>query len=246
MKSLRYHVESIARRLTRRRRFPLVVKRRGAKFVLDPRNWLDRHLAMWRPYEDDLIAHAAATMERERLNVFIDIGANFGIYTVLLGRLPFVTEVIAFEPVRRNFNQLLANVFANRLDDKVEAHRLALGETHESLVIHIDPQSTAIARFDPKLENRNAENFTLRETVAVVPLDSVIVRKQMRAFVKIDVEGHAAAVLRGMSRLLADNDLVIQVELFAEEEQAVVELMSDRGYAAAETFGRDRYFRRRQ
>ena len=125
MKSLRYHVESIARRLTRRRRFPLVVKRRGAKFVLDPRNWLDRHLAMWRPYEDDLIAHAAATMERERLNVFIDIGANFGIYTVLLGRLPFVTEVIAFEPVRRNFNQLLANVFANRLDGKVEAHRLA-------------------------------------------------------------------------------------------------------------------------
>ena len=49
-----------------------------------------------------------------------------------------------------------------------------------------------------------------------------------------------------MSRFLADNDLVIQVELFAEEERAVIELMSDRGYAAAETFGRDRYFRRRQ
>lgn len=245
MKSLQQHVDSIRRRLTRHRRFPLLVSRRGARFLLDPRNWLDCELAMGRPYENEVVAHAAATMERERLDVFVDIGANLGLYTVLLGQLPFVTQVVAFEPVRRNFNQLLANVFANRLDGKVEAHRLALGDKAEQLTIHIDPRSTAIARFDRSLEARDPASFALREVVSVAPFDTVVSLTQARVFVKIDVEGHAAAVLRGMDRFLAENDAVVQVELFPEEEGTITEIFDRHGYEAAEAFGRDRYFRRR-
>ena len=245
MKSFRYHLASIARRLTRRRRFPLLIRRRGATFLLDPRNWVDTQLAAWHPYENELIAHAIAIMERERLNVFIDIGANFGLYTTLLGQLPFVKHVIAFEPVRRNFNQLLANVFANRLDEKVDAHRVALGDTIEQVVIHVDPKSTAISRFNPSLEGRNPEHFVLREAVSVVPFDTVISLVQMRVFVKIDVEGHAAAVLRGMSRFLASNEAVLQIELFPEEQHTVTAILDSCGYAPAEVFGRDQYFRRR-
>ena len=121
-------VESILRRLTRRRSFPLVVRRFGATFILDPRNWIDCEIAMRHPYEEQQIDRARTVIQNENLNTFIDVGANLGLYTVLLGQISTVRRVVAFEPVRRNYAQLLANVFANKIEMKVETYRIALGD----------------------------------------------------------------------------------------------------------------------
>jgi FkbM family methyltransferase len=253
-KSIRYHRDSIIRRLTRRRHFPLLVQRRGAKFLLDPRNWIDAQLAAGFPFEDAQIEFARAVVEREQRNLVVDIGANIGVYTVLLGALPGVEKVLAFEPVRRNFNQLLANVFANRLDSKVDAHRLALGEASEEKIIHVDPNHTGISRFGKSaVEGNHHYEFSHEEVVSVRPFDDIASLEcspggspdSYRAFAKIDVEGHAGAVLRGMRKFLATNDVVLQVELLPSEQDDVIRLLDSMGYAPTQTFGRDRYFRRK-
>lgn len=246
LKSIRYHRDSIIRRLTRRRRFPLLVQRRGAKFLLDPRNWIDAQLAAGFPFEDAQIEFARTVVERERRNLVVDIGANIGVYTVLLGALPGVEKVLAFEPVRRNFNQLLANVFANRLDGKVDAHRLALGDASAEKIIHVDPNHTGISRFGlSAAEGDHHYEFSHEEVVSVRPFDEVASTEGYRAFAKIDVEGHAGAVLRGMREFLANNDVVLQVELLPSEQDDVIRFLDSVGYAPAQTFGRDRYFRRK-
>ena len=246
LKSIRYHRDSIIRRLTRQRRFPLLVQRRGAKFLLDPRNWIDAQLAAGFPYEDAQIEFARTVIAREQRTLVVDIGANIGVYTVLLGALPGVEKVLAFEPVRRNFNQLLANVFANRLDCKVDAHRLALGDASEEKIIHVDPNHTGISRFGKSaVEGDHHYEFSHEEVVSVRPFDDIASLGGYRAFAKIDVEGHASAVLRGMRKFLASNDVVLQVELLPSEQDDVIRLLDSSGYARAQTFGRDRYFRRK-
>ena len=178
------------------------------------------------------------------MNTFIDVGANFGLYTVLLGTITTITGVLAFEPVRRNYAQLLANVFANRLEMKVEAYRLALGDHAVESIIRVDPRATAISRFIPSLEGRNPLDFSHEERVSISPLDQLLTLEGSRIFVKIDVEGHAAAVVRGMRRLLTRNEVVLQVELFDEERREVIELLDALDYSPMEAFGRDQYFRR--
>jgi FkbM family methyltransferase len=237
-------LSSIIRRITRRRRFPLLLRRRGANFVLDPRNWIDSLLARAEPFENELIARAANIMAAERRDIFIDVGANLGLYTVLLGKSPSVKRVIAFEPVRRNFNQLMANVFVNRLDQKVDAFRLALGDTTQDAIIHIDPTSTGASYIDNS-DGAPAKNFSIQEVISVVPADTIISLERERLFIKIDAEGHASAALRGMQKLLANNDAVLQIEVFPKEREAVTDILDGLGYQLVESFGVDCHFRRK-
>jgi hypothetical protein len=120
----------------------------------------------------------------------------------------------------------------------------AYNESWVGLPVGHRPRSTAISRFVPSLEGRDPAGFTDRESVSVSPLDDVVSSVGARIFVKIDVEGHAAAVVRGMRALLTRNQVVLQVELFDEDRQEATELLRSVGYGVVEAFGRDQYFRR--
>jgi FkbM family methyltransferase len=194
--------------------FPVLGTHEGAKFVLDPRNWTDNRVLARVPYEKAQFEHARKEIAERNLDLVIDIGANFGLYAIVLGLEPTVREVIAFEPVKRNYNQLLANVFANRLDHKVAAHRLALSDKNiAGQTIHMDPKSTNLARFDVATADRPSDVFTESETIDVARFDDILPLEGRRAFVKIDVEGEAERCLIGMENFFAKNKGVVQIEV---------------------------------
>lgn len=238
---MRNPLDSIAKRLTRLKRFPALGRRDGAPFVLDPRNWIDNRLLSGIRYEDLQLDFARRQITERGLDLVIDIGANFGLYSILLGREQEVAEVIAFEPVRRNYNQLLGNVFANRLDGKVTAHRLGLGDKSAKLTIHIDPTSTGVSRLDLSSTDRDAAVFTESETIEIRTFDAVCAPEGRAAFVKIDVEGHAPAVVAGMAKFLAANRGVLQVEV-TPAETAVIEALAAHGWREIASMELDRYF----
>src|SRR6516162_674575 len=61
-------------------------------------------------------------------DIFIDIGANLGLYTCILMKNRLVPRVILFEPDRRNRVHLGANLLINGLlDANLEIHPVALG-----------------------------------------------------------------------------------------------------------------------
>jgi len=63
-----------------------------------------------------------------------------------------------------------------------------------------------------------------------------------RALIKVDVEGAELQVLRGMSRFLAANKVVLQIETTPGTQQAVEELLHDAGYRALDRIGADAYY----
>jgi FkbM family methyltransferase len=241
---MRAALTSLTKALVRVRRFPALARRRGATFMLDPRNWIDNRLLAGAPYEDDQLASAAALVEEHQIDTFVDVGANIGLYSVLIGRLPRIERVIAVEPVRRNFNQLAANIFANRMDAKTDLYRVALGERAGTSLIHVDPTSTGVSRLDVTTAARDARAFRHTETVAVARFDDVIALSGRRVFLKIDVEGHAAQVLAGMPRFLADNYVVVQIELHDADHDAIGRTMADLNFVLTQTIGPDGFFAR--
>ena len=237
-------VHSISKRLNRLRPFPSLVSRRGATFLLDPRDWIDNRIIAGAPFENEQLAFAKKLALDERLTTFIDIGANLGLYTVLLGRQPQIDRIIAFEPVRRSYAQLMGNVFANELSAKVDAHRIALGSTTAEATIHIDPRSHGLARIDLAGADRDLRVFSQSETISIRRFDDVVDLKTQRCLVKIDVEGAVAGVLGGMQRFLASNDVWLQIELLDSELSVVPSLLSDAGYREFARIDRDTYFRK--
>lgn len=222
---------SLAKRAWRLKTDAVVARRRGALWLLEPKNWIDNRLLAGAPFENAQIANARRLIDNLRLDLLIDVGANIGVYSVLLGAHDAIKNIIAFEPVRRNHAQLMANLFLNDLTAKAEAHRVALGAEPASATIHIDPRSTGISRLDLESATRDTSVFRVSETVDMARLDDLCAVRGRRYFMKIDVEGAAVAALQGMSRFLRENTGVIQIELSQAERAGAVPLLEKAGFA---------------
>jgi FkbM family methyltransferase len=127
-------------------------------------------------------------------DLFLDVGANVGSYTVLAAATG--ARVIAFEPVPATFRQLQENIRINRLD--VAAHCLALGAAHTDLLFTTDADSVnhALAQ---------GERCASATFVPVRCLDDYWPERPPEVVVlKLDVEGFEAEVMRGGERALHD------------------------------------------
>lgn len=211
-------LNSLRKRINHFRRFPQVATYRSARFVLDPRESLDRKIMSGQDFERAELDFAVSKIAERKLAHIVDVGANFGLYTVLLGRCETVKTVDAFEPVRRTFNQLGANVYANRLDHKVSQHRCALGAENGDAVIKLAPGDSVLSRI-ALLETDTPDRYTETERITIHRGDDVLSHENELLYIKIDVEGYAHKVLQGLPRILERNSGVIQVEIFPNADE---------------------------
>ncbi|MDF0603754.1 FkbM family methyltransferase [Psychromarinibacter sp. C21-152] len=134
-------------------------------------------------------------------DLFVDIGANVGSYTVLASGAVGARS-IAFEPVPETYAMLTRNLSANRITDLVVAHNLGLGARNEKLRFtagHDTTNHVVIGTTDtPTLE------------VTVRRLDEMLDSEVPRV-IKLDVEGWEGEVLKGMSATLANPALAAVV-----------------------------------
>jgi FkbM family methyltransferase len=137
----------------------------------------------------------------------LDLGAQFGIFTILAARNAPGGRVVAFEPEPHNFSLLQLNVRLNRVSDRVEAHRLAVGDT-EGVVdffVYKDSDSHAMHRHPEAVVKQVIEQ-------QVVTID-IFLDAPTFDVIKIDIEGHEPFALEGMRKTLEKSEDVI---LFCE------------------------------
>lgn len=153
--------------------------------------------------------------------VIIDVGANIGIMTLLLARLPGAT-VYAFEPGTRAFECLRRNVAQNGLTRVTPIHA---GLSDKEGDQFLGPPSgeqhpryrkgslkTGVFSVHAAQESRLARQFG--EMAHFSTLDAFCEREGLQRldFIKIDVEGHEPQVLQGGCRTLQRLRPVCQVE----------------------------------
>jgi len=232
---------SLSKQITRLRSFPLLARLSDASFLLDPRNWIDNRLASGVPYESEQLAKATQIITEERLDTLVDVGANIGVYTVLIGRLPQIRRVLSFEPLRRNFNQLSGNIFANGLDSKVDAYRVALSDHAAQRTIYVDPTSTGVSRLELADCGRDTTVFTQQEQIRTACFDDLVTLENRRIYLKIDIEGHALQTLTGMERLFKSNVVFMQIEIDEATEASVYKQLLSYGMMLTAKIGSDWY-----
>jgi FkbM family methyltransferase len=125
--------------------------------------------------------------------VALDVGANVGGYSMLLGQWVGSTgRVFAFEPAPVPFAGLVRHIGLNGLEAIVRPVAAAVGDCEaqaDFLVVNTGGESRLAAAGDQQ---------SARLTVPVVTIDAFCAREQIEPdFIKIDVEGWELAVLRG-------------------------------------------------
>lgn len=122
-------------------------------------------------------------------DLFVDIGANRGSYTVLAGAA-IGAHVIAVEPVPDTFSNLLANVNLNGMAGRVECCNIGLGDKEGELIFTADASDC--------INHVLAAGETTGKTVAVPVrrLDD-LVGERTPFLIKMDVEGYEWFVLQG-------------------------------------------------
>ena len=135
-------------------------------------------------------------------DLFIDVGANVGTYTVLASGVCGATTS-AFEPDPGTAGHLRRNVALNGLGRLVTVHELALGEAEATISFTIGLDTVN------RVATEGERNIRL---VAQKRLDSLMAG-QAPAMIKMDVEGHEESVVRGALETLSAPSLkVIELE----------------------------------
>lgn len=234
---LRRLIPSLQRRirLATGRRY-LIVRGYGCRFLLDIQNLVDRRIAAWGRWEERQVERLMSEAEARRPGLFLDVGACWGYYSLIMAKLPYVRTILAFEPDRVNRAQLFGNIFVNEASDRITVRDFGLSD-----------RSATVSFGSPGERNRGANRVTDdgAETIEVRALDDVLDISGETIFMKVDVEGHELKAVTGMARTLRNNDCFLQIECYEANLPALESLMAGLGYRKVDGIDCDHYFARR-
>lgn len=220
-------------------------RRFGAVWLLRYRNYIDRKLILGERYEDAQIKYCAQIVAEQGVSCFVDIGANFGLYAITLStNTASLDSVFAFEPDRRNFNHLSANIFLNGLDSLIDARRIGLSNskgsarflcnkgnsTGMSRIAETAPESTKVGLFDES----SIETDTLDSQLEGIR-DKVV-------FLKIDVEGHEKSVIEGGRAFFQNNRCFLQMEILTDQGSLISWMHKEVGFSCLNHIDNDYFF----
>lgn len=199
------------------------------------RNRLTRH---YEPMQPHLLMALAERLECE---TFVDVGANVGAYSLMMTTLPRITTVHAFEPSPETFDHLRQNVALNGLVGKVKVHEKAISDQPNELRFGI-VNTLSGANSIIETSAHAAGRFEREIRVEAIRLDDYLPVCGQRICVKIDVEGHEKQALAGMARVLAGNEIVLQIEDYSDADSDLAEQLRPYGLLSLFRIGADRYF----
>jgi FkbM family methyltransferase len=206
----------LIRRMATRLQLPVAG---GFRMHVDTGEPMGRVLAatgVWEP-------HVTAVFRRllSPGDVCVDVGAYSGYFTLLASRLVGTAgHVYALEPAEQTSAELVANLELNGISN-VSVLRIAAGAADEEARFDDRPPGSSI-----RSSLRGAtEPGTLVQMRTIASLLSDVDASRLR-LVKIDVEGHEVAVLRGLIPLLEHGTRpAILVELHAGVVAEAVDLL---------------------
>lgn len=206
----------------------------GVSLLLNYKNYVDRQIAFNGSYEREQIEFLIANMRERGSDIFLDVGANFGLYALRVASSQLSSRVVAFEPDPRNYCHLCGNLYLNGLHTAVEVRQCAVS----------DRSGRVSFEFFPDTSTGQSRVSTAESAVQVdaVRLDDFLRVEGKRVSAKIDVEGHELNVIDGMTEVLRRNACFLQIESFEDNYAALDSKMTANGYKRIRSIGNDHYF----
>jgi len=206
------------------------IKYNQVQLILHIEDWIQQNIYFLGEYETQELKTLQQFLKED--GIFIDLGANFGLYTLNASKLVGKKgTIICFEPFSQNYKYLSNNIVINNLQN-VQAENLAVGEKNGTINLYYDKQEKNLGMVSTK----HIEN-SLKEEVQVVSIDSYLQNKPLSHIdlIKIDIEGFEYSALMGMHITLTKYKPTLLIEILKEEEsdnnsKRIHDLLNKLGY----------------
>lgn len=143
-------------------------------------------------------------------DIIFDIGANEGVFSIMLAKIFPESTIISLEPVSRTYRQLLDNVSINSVRN-IQTMRRGIGGTNRKEIIHVDNKYSGGSSV---VMTPNSESFP--EEIELITLEKLFHAYSIPAvrrcsLLKIDIEGmeHESIDTKDSLRLLPYIDNVV-------------------------------------
>jgi FkbM family methyltransferase len=164
------------------------------------------HESGWYFHSEEVLRHKHWNIEPGQ--VVADVGACFGSYTITA--LLQGAHVYAFEPHPQLYNELVHNVWLNRLNGRFNSYNKAVWSTSDTVL--------DLPQFDLSMKRFTNDNQPILK-VQTMTLDDLFEHFIHLDWIKIDVEGAEIEVLRGARQVIEKHNPKILVEWHADRNK---------------------------
>jgi FkbM family methyltransferase len=171
----------------------------------------------WQSFEPPMpdIFFAAC---RENGGLVLDVGANTGFYALLAAAARRDTRIIALEPAPQVKPLLDQNISINGFRRRITAMPIALSDHPGACDLFIPLQDHGLVETSASLERTFKQSHSDVIRVETDTIDGLLGKHASRrlpavSIIKIDVEGHEAAVIRGGAKTIRQHRPLLFVEV---------------------------------
>ena len=154
----------------------------------------------WTGFETPLPEYLYG-VARRMPGLVIDVGSNTGFYALLAASASARNTVLAFEPMAEIAERARRNIARNGLARRIQVRQVALSDRDGLAEFYVPPDAHGLVETSASLRRDFKGEPGAIRAVASHRLDRVLLRSRWAvrpiSLIKIDVEGHEAAVLNG-------------------------------------------------
>lgn len=170
-------------------------------------------------------------------DVFFDIGANIGLYSLYASTLQPQARIYSFEPEAKNFNRLCKNISSNMCTNIIPCNfPLSNEQTFNFFFVHNSQPGSALHSFGQPSDYAKEfeQDIVIRQGAISFPIDELLKHNEMPSpnLMKIDVDGIELKILEGAKNTLSSKKLksvLVEANDINGEGNLIKELMENCG-----------------
>lgn len=171
----------------------------------DLSRWMIRNLQIWDKENIEIILN----MIGKKKSTFLDIGCNYGAYSIPIAKNKDYINVYCFDPSENTLKKLDENIKLNNVQN-INHFNIGIGEKEK------------LAFFDDNIENyKNSGSYQINNSdigkkIKINSIDNLInqniIKPQKDIFIKMDIEGYEFFALQGLKETIKKFDVIIFFE----------------------------------
>ena len=224
----------------------ITIQHDNFKLKVNLKNPIDREIFLTKKYEDENISFLKKLIKENNINYFFDVGAHMGFYSLNVASAFPNLLIASFEPIESNFNQLKLNVELNNAESKVKIYKKILSNKSEKIKMWVSKKNNTggFAVYDEKdqeIKKYDPNKISYEDSYSE-KLDNIYKIKNEKIALKIDVERHEKYVIMGAEKILNENKVILQIELFDQKKQEVESMLKKMNFYFIKSNKKDNFY----
>ena len=212
----------------------------GLKLIGDINEPMDKEIYLFDEYEKKQIKYLIKNIELSNFEYFIDVGANSGVYSLIINDKFKNIKIISFEPIKKSINKFLINLKNNPKLKNIKIYKFGLSNKSTELLMKSQVRDEyiqtggfgVVTKYD-KLKNFHTEKAIFKKG------DDILKIKNKKIILKIDTEGHEKFVLNGLEKLLKKNKIFLQIEIYDQHLKKINKFLKKFKFNEINSFSSD-------